>query len=278
MPGPGEAGYIGGKPWPSSITISRRATSEEMAGAGFPGGPATGDIGGGLAKGTRKAFKRAIARYRPGGAYGKGVEAALERGRVKAVAGGMQGLVSAGLAGTTMMGGLGKKFEEEIAMPTRARVEETRAGKLSELQVLKAQAIQGATEAARSRAMQKYLAKLSASTQMQLANIGRGGPSLTPTGVSPGARPGGGEAFTQHTGSYPSPFGRDTGGVSADSFAGAPEQVGFGSIEPEQASAYTAYQMATGRLGATQVATPDEFALVQQRLRERYRPGQAGAF
>ena len=128
---------------------------------------------------TSEAFDKAIAHYGPEGGYGKGVEAALERGRTKAVAGGMQGLVSAGLAGTTMMGGLDKKYEEEVAMPARARVEETRAEKISGLEVLKAQITQGATEAARTRALQTYLARLQSDTSLQLGDMRRT-PSITP--------------------------------------------------------------------------------------------------
>lgn len=118
---------------------------------------------------ARTAIERAIARYAPGGGFGKGVEAALERGRTKAVTGGMQALVSAGLAGTTRPAGLAKKYEEEVGMPTRARVEETRAGAISGLETLKAQVIQGATEATRTRALQQLLADLQAKTQTEIA-------------------------------------------------------------------------------------------------------------
>ncbi|GAI23362.1 unnamed protein product, partial [marine sediment metagenome] len=122
-------------------------------------------IGGGISSAASEALQRAMAYYAPGGGYGAGVEAGLERGRTRAVAGGMQSLVSAGLAGTTMAAGLGKKYEEEVAMPARARVEETRAGAISGLEAMKAQIIQGATESARSRALQEYLVRLQASQQ-----------------------------------------------------------------------------------------------------------------
>lgn len=100
-------------------------------------------------------FERALARYRPGGEYGKGTEAALERGRVKAVSTGMQSLVSAGLAGTTMAGGLGKKYEEEVAAPARARVEETRAERMSAIEMALASIIQQAIEAQKTRETQE---------------------------------------------------------------------------------------------------------------------------
>ncbi|KKL95838.1 hypothetical protein LCGC14_1850590 [marine sediment metagenome] len=57
--------------------------------------------------------------FKPGGAYGAGVEAMIGRGEKKAVAGGMQSLVSAGLSNTTMPMHLQQTFQEEVGMPTR---------------------------------------------------------------------------------------------------------------------------------------------------------------
>ncbi len=68
--------------------------------------------------------------FRPGGAYGEGVEAMIGRGKKRAVAGGMQSLVSAGLAGTTMPMHLEQTFEEEIGMPTRLRAEDLQMERL----------------------------------------------------------------------------------------------------------------------------------------------------
>ncbi len=175
------AQYIGGKPWPSSITITRPTAS--AGGRGAPTGGVLGD--GGMNPAASAAIKKAQAYYARGGGFGKGVEAGLERGRIKATASGAQALVSSGLAGTTMMAGLGKKFEEEVAMPTRARVEETRAGALSGLSMAEAQIIQGATEADRARALQEYMAQLS---MMNSGGGGSRGPSLTRSGVSPTLR------------------------------------------------------------------------------------------
>lgn len=72
-----------------------------------------------LAK-MRSLFEQAKEIYAPSGKYMAGIEATVERGEKKAVAGGMQGLAAAGLAGTSMMGGLSKKYQEEVAMPTLA--------------------------------------------------------------------------------------------------------------------------------------------------------------
>ena len=99
-------------------------------------------------------FEKAIAQYAPGGGFGKGVEAGLERGRVKSIASGTQAMVSAGLAGTSVPAGLGKKYEEEVAAPTRAGVESERAQRLSSLYATQAGAEQGGYESAQNRALQ----------------------------------------------------------------------------------------------------------------------------
>ncbi|GAG73195.1 unnamed protein product [marine sediment metagenome] len=129
---------------------------------------------------TRAIFEKALARYRPGGEYGKGVETALERGRTKALATGMQSLVSAGLAGTTMAAGLGKRYEEEVGIPTRARVEETRAERMSAIEMAVANIMQRATEAReareereRARKAQETLAREQLGAQERTAFYGR---------------------------------------------------------------------------------------------------------
>ena len=81
----------------------------------------------------RRLFAEAKKIYAPGGGYATGIEAGLKRGRTKAVATGMQNLASAGLAGTSMAGGLGLKYEEDVAVPARERMETQRLGALSGL-------------------------------------------------------------------------------------------------------------------------------------------------
>lgn len=67
-----------------------------------------------------------IGVYEPGGSFGKGTEAMLERQKTKDVASGTQQLISSGLYGSTMTAGLPKKWEEEIGMPQRAKLEDIR--------------------------------------------------------------------------------------------------------------------------------------------------------
>ena len=78
-------------------------------------------------------FAAAKQIYKPGGGYMAGTEAAISRGSKRAVASGVQNLASVGLAGTSMIGGLGKKYEEEVGMPTRMQANTARLSALSGL-------------------------------------------------------------------------------------------------------------------------------------------------
>ena len=95
----------------------------------------------------RNLFKEAKTLFAPEGAFMGGIEAQLARTEKRAVASGMQGLAAAGLAGTSMAGGLGKKFQEEVAVPALAQAETTRLSSLAGL--LQSQASAEATLAPR---------------------------------------------------------------------------------------------------------------------------------
>lgn len=79
----------------------------------------------------RAILDEVIGMYRQGGSYGGGVEAGLERERTKTMAAGTQSLVSSGLYNTTQAAGLAGKFSEEVAMPTRMKLEDLRMDRLS---------------------------------------------------------------------------------------------------------------------------------------------------
>lgn len=148
---------------PSGPAPQRRFTAPAAA-------PAAPTAPTGLTPEARGAFGEAIEQYRPGGGFGAGVEAALGRGRTKAVASGMQSLVSSGLAGTTMAAGLGKKYEEEVGAPARAGVESERARMIANLKLALAQAEQGAFEAGAGRGL--GYAQLGAQTGLGYAQLG----------------------------------------------------------------------------------------------------------
>jgi len=77
-------------------------------------------------------YKQIEQMYAPGSSFMKGAEAMIERGKEREVARGMQSLVSAGLAGTTRAAGLGRLYEEEVAMPARLRLEDLRTRSLAQ--------------------------------------------------------------------------------------------------------------------------------------------------
>jgi len=78
-----------------------------------------------------KLLDEIIKRYRPGGEFGKPEEALLKRAKTKSLAETGQALVSAGLGGTTVGAGAGRKWEEEVGMPSRLQLEDIRSQRLS---------------------------------------------------------------------------------------------------------------------------------------------------
>lgn len=163
-------------------TLGSRATPYYDPWKPNPPKRVSGGGAGGMDPAALKALTKAKAYYESGGGYGKGVEAGLERERTQAMSSGMQSLVASGFAGTTMAGGLGKKFSEEVGVPTRTRIEETRAERLSALDVLKAQLTQGASESTAQRALQEFIARMSSGTSLAIAGMrGGGGGVQSPT-------------------------------------------------------------------------------------------------
>ena len=71
-------------------------------------------------------LKRNIAMYSPGGSFGAGMEAQLSSAKKESVAGGMQGLIKAGMYNTTIGSGLGTRFEKDVGGPMRLQTEDTR--------------------------------------------------------------------------------------------------------------------------------------------------------
>lgn len=145
--------------------FDKKATAAPTAPAGTAGAAGTS-----MSPSARSAYEKALAHFKPGGGYGAGVEAGLERGRVKATAGGMQSLVSAGLAGTTMAAGLGKKYEEEVAAPTRAKVEGARAEAIANIQMSMAGAEQRGYESAQDRALRLQMQQTDIEAQQSAYN------------------------------------------------------------------------------------------------------------
>lgn len=156
--------YTSGRYLQTNARIQQRNLARLYGGGGRSyGASTTGGAPGGLTDAARAAYGQAIGQFAPGGGYMKGIEAGLERGRTKAVAGGMQNLVSAGMSNVTTAAGLGKKYEEEVAAPTRAGATTQRVQALANLQARLGGAEQSAFESGAGRRM-SY-------TQSMMANI-----------------------------------------------------------------------------------------------------------
>lgn len=110
-------------------------------------------------------YNKIIELYSPEGSFGKGFEAQLERGRTKALAQGTQQLVSSGLYGTTTAAGLGKKFEEEVAVPARLQMEDIRTQRLAEARQAKAGLIERREDVGPDYATMAQLAMQAASSR-----------------------------------------------------------------------------------------------------------------
>lgn len=243
---------------------------------------------------VQAAYDKALAYYAPGGAYGSGVEAGLTRGRKKSTASGMQNLVSAGLAGTTMAAGLGKKYEEEVAAPTRARVEETRVGQMSAIEMAMANMKQSAygaeqerlartEEAEKNRKAQQeqlmaqlrsreYLARLSRKATTKKASIFSDfGSSKAPKAVSaPSTSYNDNVVPRIYAGSGSKGIGITYGTRTPTPSRATPTFVG----------AYSKYVSSARGIGARSqgTASPGEFELMQQRLANKYGFGGSGAY
>lgn len=73
-----------------------------------------------------------VNQYAPGGGFGAGMEAQLERAKTRDVAAAQQQMVSSGLWNTTVAAALPKKWEEEIGTPGRLQIEDIRRQRYGE--------------------------------------------------------------------------------------------------------------------------------------------------
>jgi hypothetical protein len=104
-------------------------------------------------------FDKMIGQYETGGTFEKATEATLARGEKKAVAQGTQSLVSSGLASTTTAAGLGKKYQEEVGEPARARAADVSTQRMNEALSQKAGFIERREDTGPGFAMIAELAK-----------------------------------------------------------------------------------------------------------------------
>lgn len=81
---------------------------------------------------VRGLYDQIIGQYQPDGGFGAGTEAMIGRQKQQYLGSATQNLISSGMFGSTMTAGLGKKFEEEVGMPTRLKLEDLRYDRLSQ--------------------------------------------------------------------------------------------------------------------------------------------------
>lgn len=122
-----------------------------------------------------KTYDQVIAKYQPGGEYMKGLEAQLEREREKTMAAGMQGLVGRGLSGTTMGQSQAMQFAEDVAAPTRARMEDVRMDKLVEAMTGRAGVLERVEDIGPDPALVAQLAMSAASRPSAYTSFGSSG-------------------------------------------------------------------------------------------------------
>ena len=127
-----------------------------------------------------KLLNDIIARYKPGGEFGKPEEALLKRAKTKSLAETGQALVSSGLGGTTIGAGAGRKWEEEVGMPSRLQLEDIRSQRLTGAMGAKAgylergqAATQAAYEAKQQRALQYELGRRPSMAERGLSVFGK---------------------------------------------------------------------------------------------------------
>jgi hypothetical protein len=90
---------------------------------------------------VRSILDEIIRMYGPEGSYGQSQLTMIEQQKSKDIAAAQQSLVSSGLYGTTLTAGLPSKWEQEVGMPARQKLEDLKAEKLASAKAAKAQFI-----------------------------------------------------------------------------------------------------------------------------------------
>jgi hypothetical protein len=124
-------------------------------------------------------YDKIIDIYKPGGGFGKGVEADLERRGKQTVAAGEQDLVSRGTFNTTARAALPGQFEENVAAPTRLSLEAMRQGKLAGARAGKAGLIERVEDTGPDTSLIASMTKQQTASQNKARDTRRVGGSLS---------------------------------------------------------------------------------------------------
>ena len=185
-------------------------------------------------------FDEIIARYQPGGSFGKSYLQQLGEQKTRDVGAGTQSLISSGMYGTTTTAGLPGKWEAEVGAPARLKLEDIQMERLSSAQLGKASFLERIEEP-----YPDYNALMQASAASGSSGGGGGGRTISgsvalPGNYNPLTDP------TRHT-----PFTKDNvsgsvseGGASISTPSTAPSGGGGTprgvSLTPEQAAGFGA--------------------------------------
>jgi len=136
-------------------------------------------------------YDKIISQYQPEGGYLKGAEAELERVKGRTVASETQDLVSSGLFGTSTRAGLGQRWEAEVGMPARLKLEDIRMERLAQALGGKASAIQAREDIGPDYATVAQLSAAAANQPQSIRRSFSGGGQLSSTrpGITPSSGP-----------------------------------------------------------------------------------------
>ena len=123
-----------------------------------------------MADDTMAALDKVLATYKAGGDFSTQRASQLKTQERKYTSGAQQGLVSRGLAGTTVAQAIPAAFEQEVAAPYRTETERLRSGQ--EMQGLLAKA--GFLRADEDAALRERLATADITSREKIARMGRG--------------------------------------------------------------------------------------------------------
>ncbi len=240
-----------------------------------------------------------VKQYEQGAGYGAGEKALLKRTKTKAMADVGQQLASAGLSGTSVGAGASQRWEEEIGMPTELRLEDMRTERLMSALLAKA-GYQREEESEKYRfEFQSAEALKQRQFQAQESSLARNAAnrnamtSFRPTAQAYSSRTPAASVITHNVSDFSIPT-TGTGTRSApETFTGqevftpsgrgavysAGDNIAYTEPPTTQQSTrtpltsavpgYETYKSNIRDLGGTNIATADQFRIINQRLKER---------
>jgi len=198
-------------------------------------------------------YDEIVTRYQPGGEFEKKSLTDLERRKTRDVGAEEGKLISSGLSGTTVAGGVGRRWEEEVGTPERLKLEDVLMQRLSAAQQGKAEFIERREDTYPDYGLVAQLASQSASGGGDtgdggtsgggsaggfnnigggMFNFGRGGSGGTPLGNtwgSYGASAGGSTPMLNYADEMAAKRQESKGKAAGEGgYEGVPSEIGYG--------------------------------------------------